>query len=58
MSYHVQFRVFASNAIRYSLPQRGTQTAQACPTANQPSCAIGGGNPGEVDLSNGRHPQA
>ena len=49
VSYHVQFRVFASNAIRYSLPQRGTHTARPVPPPTG-FMADGGGNPGEVDL--------
>ena len=50
VSYHVQFRVYASSTIRYSIPQRGTQTARPIPppTAFR---AIGGANPGEVNLS-------
>ena len=50
VSYHVQFRVYASQAVGYSLPQRGTQTARPVPPPTAFS-ADGGTNPGEVDLS-------
>ena len=50
VSYHVQFRVYASSQIGYSLPQRGTQTARQVPPPTSFN-AIGGGDPGEVDLS-------
>ena len=56
VSYHVQFRVYASQAVGYSLPQRGTQTARPVPPPTG-FMAGGGGNPGEVDWT-GRHPQA
>ena len=49
VSYHVQFRVYASSAIGYSLPQRGTQTARPVPPPTS-FMASGGGDPGEVDL--------
>ena len=48
-SYHVQVRVFANQAIQYSLPQLGTQTARPVPPPTSFS-ASGGTNPGEVDL--------
>ena len=50
VSYHVQFRVFASTAIGYSLPQRGTQTSRPVPPPTM-FRATGGTNPGEVSLS-------
>ena len=50
VSYHVQFRVYASSAIGYSLPQRGTQTARPVPPPTG-FMASGGTNPGEVNLS-------
>ena len=50
VSYHVQFRVYASSAIGYSLPQRKTQTARPVPPPTGFS-ATGGSDPGEVDLS-------
>ena len=50
VSYHVQFRVFASQAIGYSLPQRGTQASRPVPPPTS-FTATGGTNPGEVDLS-------
>ncbi len=49
-SYHVQVRVFANQAIQYSLPQLGTQAARPVPPPTSFS-ASGGTNPGEVDLS-------
>ena len=48
-SYHVQVRVFANQAIQYSLPQLGTQTARPVPPPTA-FMASGGTNPGEVDL--------
>ena len=48
-SYHVQVRVFANQAIQYSLPQLGTQTARPVPPPTSFS-ASGGTNPGEVNL--------
>ena len=50
VSYHVQFRVFASSAIGYSLPQRGTQASRPVPPPTM-FRATGGTNPGEVSLS-------
>ena len=50
VSYHVQFRVYASQAIGYSLPQRGTQASRPVPPPTS-FTATGGTNPGEVDLS-------
>ena len=50
MSYHVQFRVYASSSIGYSLPQLGTQAARPVPPPTSFS-ASGGTNPGEVNLS-------
>ena len=49
MSYHVEFRVYASQSIGYSLPQRGTQTARPVPPPTGFS-ASGGTNPGDVNL--------
>ncbi len=49
-SYHVQVRVFANQAIQYSLPQLGTQAARPVPPPTSFS-ASGGTNPGEVNLS-------
>ena len=49
VSYHVQFRVYASQAIGYSLPQRGTQASRPVPPPTSFN-ANGGTNPGEVDL--------
>ena len=49
VSYHVQFRVYASSSIGYSLPQRKTQTARPVPPPTGFS-ATGGTDPGEVDL--------
>ena len=50
VSYHVQFRVFASSAIGYSLPQRGTQASRPVPPPTS-FTATGGTNPGEVSLN-------
>ena len=49
-SYHIQFRVYASQAIGYSLPQRGTQASRPVPPPTS-FTATGGTNPGEVDLA-------
>ena len=48
-SYHIQFRVYASQAIGYSLPQRGTHASRPVPPPTA-FTATGGTNPGEVDL--------
>ena len=48
-SYHVQVRVFANQAIQYSLPQLRTQTARPVPPPTS-FTASGGTNPGEVNL--------
>ena len=48
--YHVQFRVYASQAVGYSLPQRGTQASRPVPPPTM-FTATGGTNPGEVSLS-------
>ena len=50
MSYHVEFRVYASSQTGYSLPQRGTQTARPVPPPTA-FTATSGTNPGEVNLS-------
>ena len=48
--YHVQFRVFASTAIGWSIPQLGTQASRPVPPPTSFS-ASSGTNPGEVSLS-------
>ena len=48
--YHVQFRVFASMAIGYSIPQLGTQASRPVPPPTSFN-ASSGTNPGEVSLS-------
>ena len=50
ISYDVQFRVLASTAIGYSLPQRSTQTARPIPPPTS-FTATAGIDPGDVDLS-------
>ena len=50
ISYHVQFRVYASSSIGYSVPQRGTQTAKPVPPPPYVSCSESTRTPGEVTL--------